>query len=81
MTHEQLRGAVTANPFKPFRVCLADGREIAVKHPELILVPPEPARTFVVYTEDGLFKLIDLLLVVSLDYDRNGRTRRRRRRQ
>jgi len=35
MTVEQFRAALRAQPFRPFVMHLADGREVPVKHPEL----------------------------------------------
>ena len=78
MTIEQLREAHQARPFKPFRICLADGREIKVPHPEFLLAPPGASRTFVVATSSETYKVIDLLLVTSLDFDGAGRGRRRK---
>lgn len=36
MDIEGLREAITRNPFGPFSIQLADGRSIAVKHPEFV---------------------------------------------
>ena len=48
MTIEQMRDAYTAQPFRPFTIHLADGREIPVDHPEFIMAAPS-GRTIVVY--------------------------------
>lgn len=37
MNIERIRKKVT-NGFKPFRICLTDGRKISVPHPEFIAV-------------------------------------------
>lgn len=77
MTIEQLREARQAQPFRPFTVCLADGRKIPVPHPEFLLALPGASRTFVVATTSETYKIIDLLLVTSLDFDGDGETRHR----
>jgi hypothetical protein len=55
-----------AQPFRPFDVRLADGRTIRVDHPDFAMMS-RSGRTVAVYTQDDHFKVIDLLLVVSLD--------------
>jgi len=74
MTMEQLREAHRAKPFKPFRICLADGRSLPVQHPEFLTIIPGASRTFVLGTPDEIYRIVDLLMVVSLDFE-NGRTR------
>lgn len=68
MTVEQLQEAHRAQPFQPFDVCLADGRQLRVPHPEFLLMPPGSKRTFVVALSPDIYKVIDLLLVTSLDF-------------
>ena len=54
-----------AQPFRPFTICLADGRRILVRHREFAAISPV-GRTAVVYQPDGSFDVIDLLLVTAL---------------
>jgi hypothetical protein len=77
MTMEQLRKAYREQPFRAFALRLADGREIRVDHPEFLAIPPDPARTFMVTGPGEDHRIIDLLLVVSLDFiDRQVRQKR-----
>lgn len=76
MTIERLRTAARAQPFKPFVVCLADGRKFRVSHPECILIPPEASRTFVVAETGEDYRIIDLLMVTSLDLVKKTARRR-----
>jgi hypothetical protein len=76
MTIEQLRRAHQARPFQPFDIHLADGRSMAINHPELLAIAP-PGRTIGVGHEDGTIETIDLLLVTSLKPRPNGDTPRR----
>jgi hypothetical protein len=80
MTIEQLRAMHQARPFEPFDIYLADGRTIAVDHPEFLSQSPA-GRTISVGMPDGTHQVIDLLLVTSLKPHANGagRTRRPRR--
>ena len=76
MTIEQLRTLHQARPFQPFDLHLADGRALAISHPELLAIIP-PGRTVIVAHPDGNFEVVDLLLVISLK-SRNGSPRRGR---
>ena len=40
MTIEQLRRVINMQPFEPFVVDMADGREVSVQYPELIAISP-----------------------------------------
>jgi hypothetical protein len=68
MTLDQLRTAIRAQPFRPFTICLADGRSFNVRHPDFVLITPEASRTFVVAESGEDYRIVDLLLVSSLDF-------------
>ena len=78
MTTEQLDNFHRSRPFTPFVIFLGDGRSFHVDHPELLAHAPN-ARTFAVWS-DGVYEVIDLLLVTSLRPS-NGNPQRRRRRR
>lgn len=78
MTINQLRKAVRGESFRAFTVCLADGRQLRVTHPECIAIPPEAARTFVVAERDEDYRIIDLLMVTSIDFVGSASSRKRR---
>lgn len=67
MTVEQLRAAYTAQPFRPFVIHLADGREVPVASREFIMALPS-GRTIVVGQPDDTVNIIDLLLVTDLEF-------------
>jgi len=78
VTIDQVRKLYQAQPFQPFRVHLADSRHFDVTHPEVMAIN-EPGRTIVV-AHEGVFEIIDLLLVTSLEtLNGHGRSTRRRR--
>ncbi len=54
----------TAQPFRPFQVKLADGRQFLVTHPELASCSKN-GRELVVHDDAGMH-LIELLLVIGL---------------
>jgi hypothetical protein len=66
MTIEQLRTVYNAQPFQPFVIHLADGREVPVHHREFILTVPS-GRTILVAQPDDTLNIIDLLLVTDLE--------------
>ena len=78
MTREQIRKVHRAQPFKPFTLCAADGKEYTVKHPEFMAISPS-GRTIVVSDTDDSFDIIDLLMITSIHVG-NNRTRRPRKR-
>jgi hypothetical protein len=80
MTIEQLRNVYNAQPFRPFVIHLADGREVPVHHQEFIMTVPS-GRTIVVCQPDDTLNIIDLLLVTDLQMKpaANGSSGKRRR--
>jgi hypothetical protein len=66
VTIEQLRNAYSAQPFRPFIIHLADGREIPVRHREFMMAVPS-GRTVVVCQPDDTLNIIDLPLVTDLE--------------
>ncbi len=67
MTIEQLKAAYDSQPFRPFVMHLADGREIPVLHREFMLTVPN-GRTIVVVQPDSTMNILDLLLVTDLEF-------------
>jgi hypothetical protein len=72
MDLEGVREALHGEPFKPFTICLADGRRIPVRHPEMVAVGK---RRIIVVQPDDSWSVVEPLLIVSLDY--NGEHPRR----
>ena len=66
MTVEQLKAVCAAQPFQPFVLHLADGRQIPVQHPEFIFTVPSGRTIFVVQPDDTT-NIIDLLLVTDTE--------------
>jgi hypothetical protein len=66
MTIEQIRAVIQHKPFQPFVIHLADGRHVSVTSPEFIMAIPT-GRTIVVGQPDGLYHILDLLLVTGLE--------------
>jgi hypothetical protein len=79
MTIEQIRNVYNAQPFHPFTIHLADGRDVPVLHRDFIMSVPS-GRTLFVCQPDDTVNIIDLLLVTDLALKPAGNGSRKRRR-
>ena len=66
MTIEQVRRLYDAQPFRPFTMHLADGRELAVRHREFVALSPS-GRTLILYQPDDSFNVVDVFMVTDLE--------------
>ncbi len=64
MDLNSIRNALRSQPFQPFELCLADGRRVAVKHPEFVAMNQ---RILIVTNEESETKILEPLLIVSLE--------------
>jgi hypothetical protein len=71
MTIEQLQIFHLARPFRPFIMHLADGRRLAVGHPELLSTAPG-GRSVSVYQPDETSTVVDLTHVTDLEISTNS---------
>ena len=78
MTIEQVRRLYEAQPFQPFVMHMADGRNLPVVHREFLVLSPS-GRTVIVYQPDESFNIVDLLLVTDLELGLPPGLRRKRR--
>lgn len=80
MTTDKIKELLTAKPFKPFKIHVADGEVLNVSHPELMWIPPGGRTIFVCRgprEEDGM-AIVDLLLVTQLTMANGNGSRRRK---
>jgi len=78
MDLQGIREALHRQPFEPFTIRLADGRKIAVRHPDFVAVGHRRA---IVIGPDNSWSVVEPLLIVSLDYDGKHRSRTNRRKK
>ena len=71
MTIQRIRELYEVEPFRPFVIHLADGREIPVVHREFLASAPS-GRTVIVFQPDDSFSIIDSLLVTDLEVRRKN---------
>jgi len=69
MDLNSIRAALRAEPFRPFELCLADGRRVPVKHPEFVALSQ---LAVVVLDEDSFSKTIEPLLIVLVEPIQNA---------
>ena len=72
MKVSELRRAHQARPFRPFRVHLADGREIRVTHPENLMVSSD-GRCAAIYVPGEGTEILDMPLMTAIDFRRRRR--------
>jgi hypothetical protein len=65
MTTEQFRAMLHQQPFRPFRIRMADGRAFDVAHRDFVAMSPT-GRTVIVYQDGEDFNVLDLLLMTEL---------------
>ena len=65
MDLNSIRNALKEQPFRPFELCLADGRRVPVKHPEFVAMNQ---RIVIVTDEESATKILEPLLIVSLEH-------------
>jgi len=63
MNLERIRQRVSGGGFHPFALRTSDGREYAVRHPEMLLVAP---RSLAVVDRDGEIVTLDGLHIVAI---------------
>lgn len=73
MNLQGIRDALHKQPFRPFRISLADGRSLFVPHPDFVAVGKH---LVIVFDEHDCWWEIEPLLIVSLDFKRNGHIKR-----
>ena len=66
MRVEELVQMQRTQSFRPYRIHMADGRHLDVKHPDFVARSPT-GRTAIVYKADETFEVIDLLFVSRLE--------------
>ena len=76
MNLDAIRQRISGGGFHPFSLRTSDGREYAVRHPEMVLVAP---RSVAVVSPDGEIVTLDALHIVvirNLRAKANGSSRR-----
>ena len=67
IARDVLNTYVRAQPFRPFRIHVASGRSIEIRHPEMLVVRNNLALVFSSATEDA-WEAVSLMLMESVSY-------------
>ncbi len=62
-----IREAMRALPFRPFRLRLADGRELLIPHPDFMAVAPNGRRVVAFNPADDSLSILEPLLILALE--------------
>jgi hypothetical protein len=68
MQPQAIKEAAHAQPFKPFTIHLADGREARVPAPDFMSIHPK-GRLLVVFTETGGVRNIDMAMITEISFE------------
>ena len=71
-TANQIREAVRAQPFRPFLIRLADGRNYKVEHPEFAMLSPNGMELLFVADDHGIHQIYVPLIVEIETPERTG---------
>jgi hypothetical protein len=78
MRYEDLQEAHRATPFKPFDICVADGRRYPIPHPDFLLFLPTNQRTVIAATQEGTGAMLDVMMITALDFEGLGKSKKRK---
>jgi hypothetical protein len=66
MEVDELKRAKDQRPFQPFEIRTADGRSIAIRHPDAVAWGPESPRIAICVVAGGGWESVDIALITSL---------------
>jgi len=70
MNVQAIREAMQRQPFRPFSLRLADGRELHVPHPDFVAVSPR--QVVVINPQNEALSILEPLLIVSVETRGDG---------
>ena len=66
MKIEKVRQLLHEQPFRPFKIHLADGGRVSVAHEDFVALDPV-GREMIMYLPDGSHQIVDVMLVTRLE--------------
>jgi len=63
----RVRELLQASPFVPFIICMADGKEYRIDHPDFVLAASSDVPQITIEEPDGSMHFLSALLVTSLE--------------
>ena len=68
----RIRELLRAEPFQPFVIRLADGREYRIDHPDFVLAPSSEVPQITIEEADGSLHFLSALLITSVERARQA---------
>ena len=83
MTSNEIRPLLKEQPFQPFRIHLVSGREVVIRHPEFMLIPPASRTMLFIVDEEGFGEIIKSTIIERITFENGAKaktngTRRRK---
>ncbi len=72
MIAQELRAALHATPFRPFAICMADGRSFEIIQPDLLLLAPHGRTAFAFEPSGDAFSILDVGWMIEIEFGRQG---------
>lgn len=72
MQAAELRNALTADPFRSFRLRFGSGKTVRVTNPGLVAVSQSGRTAFAFHPDDDGWDIIDVMLIESLEFSGNN---------
>jgi hypothetical protein len=79
MKMEKIREALHAQPFRPFKIHLADGGRVPVEHEDFVALDPG-GREMIVFLPDGSHQIVEVFLITRLEIRTSSEIRSRKKR-
>ena len=64
----RIRDLLSAAPFRPFVICMADGRQYRIEHPDFVLAAASDVPQITIEDPDGRQHYLSALLVTSIEH-------------
>ena len=64
----RVRALLTATPFRPFVIRMADGREYRIEHPDFVLAAASDVPQITIEEPDGNQHYLSALLITSIEH-------------
>jgi hypothetical protein len=66
MNIHALKAAIDTSPFRPFKLHIADGRNVDVPSADHISIDPK-GRNALIWADNGAFRMVNIMLVTEIE--------------
>ncbi len=68
MIRDQIKKLLDSRPFRPFTICMTDGHEVVVKHPEFFMFSPGGS-TAIAYVSDEAAEVLHIVQITRVRFE------------